>query len=131
MWRRELLIPGVRIRAVRWQYLVVSALFGWNFLKFAIAFGSLRKNIFDKLHCRLLNNLIQKHIFVMQCSHTSCQQTYSKRCTYHMHEMETWDALSKTFFNEVTFYPTGKNLFKVGFKGFWPLLLILFSWPWV
>ena len=107
------------MRAVRWQYLVVSALFGRNFLKFAKASGSFRKNIFDKLHCRLLNNLIQKHIFVTRCSHISCQQTYSKRCTYyHMLEMETGDALSKTFFNEVTFYPTGKNLFKVGFKGF-------------
>ena len=67
------------------------------FPNFTKTSGSLRQNIFGKLYGRLLNNVIQKQIFVMRCNHRSRLQMYSKRCAcHHMLQMET-GAISKAF----------------------------------
>ena len=43
-----------------------------SFPKFTKMSGSLKQTIFDELYCRLINNLIQKQIFIMACNHTLC-----------------------------------------------------------
>ena len=61
----------------RWWRFLVTTLFRLVEIvpKLTKTSGSLRQNIFDKLYCILLNNLIQKQVFVMRCNHTSRQRT--------------------------------------------------------
>lgn len=60
-------VPGVKTRAGWWRFQVRFLLCPFEiFLKFIKTSGSLRENIFDKIYCSLLNNLIQKQFFIMQ-----------------------------------------------------------------
>ena len=73
-------ISGVKIRAGQWRFPDRFLFCPVEiFPEFTKTSGSLRQNIFGKIYCILLNDLIQKQIFVMSCNHTSHQQLFSKR----------------------------------------------------